>query len=122
MSRIRLDGRDSLRFLHGQSSQTVELAKPGDCLATCLISPTARMRALALVLVEADGADLVVIAGDGAAVHQAPDRVLFPADQVRLGALQAASLVRLTGAHTATPGLRPPVSWRCWSHCHASCI
>jgi folate-binding protein YgfZ len=110
VSLIHLDGRDSLRFLHGQSSQAFELAKPGDCLATCLISPTARMRALALVLVEADGADLVVVAGDGAAVHQALDRVLFPADQVRLGALQAATLVRLVGAPAATSGLQPRVN------------
>jgi folate-binding protein YgfZ len=110
VSRIRLDGRDTLRFLHGQSSQAVELATPGDCIATCLISPTARMRALALVLVEAGGADLVVIAGDGAAVHQALDRVLFPADEVRLGALQAATLVRLIGTPAATTGLRPGVT------------
>jgi folate-binding protein YgfZ len=110
VSRIRLDGRDTLRFLHGQSSQALELAKPGDCLATCLISPTARMRALALVLVEADGADLVVIAGDGAAVHQALDRVLFPADEVRLGALQAATLVRLINTPATTAGLRPRVN------------
>ena len=110
MSLIHLDGRDSLRFLHGQSSQALELAKPGDCLATCLISPTARMRALALVLVEAGGADLVVIAGDGAAVHQALDRVLFPADEVRLGALQAATLVRLIGTPAATTGLQPGVN------------
>jgi folate-binding protein YgfZ len=110
VSRIRLDGRDTLRFLHGQSSQALELAKPGDCLATCLISPTARMRALALVLVEAGGADLVVIAGDGAAVHQALDRVLFPADEVRLGALQAATLVRLIDTPATTAGLRPGVN------------
>jgi folate-binding protein YgfZ len=110
VSRIRLDGRDTLRFLHGQSSQALELAKPGDCLATCLISPTARMRALALVLVEQGGADLVVIAGDGAAVHQALDRVLFPADEVRLGALQAASLVRLIDTPATTAGLRPGVN------------
>jgi folate-binding protein YgfZ len=110
VSRIRLDGRDTLRFLHGQSSQALELAKPGDCLATCLISPTARMRALALVLVEHDGADLVVITGDGAAVHQALDRVLFPADEVRLGALQAATLVRLIDTPATTAGLRPGVN------------
>jgi folate-binding protein YgfZ len=110
VSRIRLDGRDTLRFLHGQSSQALELAQPGDCLATCLISPTARMRALALVLVEAGGADLVVIAGDGAAVHQALDRVLFPADEVRLGALQAATLVRLIDTPATTAGLRPGVN------------
>lgn len=99
---LRLEGPDSRRFLHGQSSQAIELAQPGDCLATCLISATARMRALALVCVDATGADLLVVAGDGAAVHQALDRVLFPADRVRLAPPQKATLVRWLG--TPEPG------------------
>lgn len=98
ISLIRLDGADTRRFLHGQSSQAIELAPTGACLATCLISPTARMRALALVQLDAGGADLLVLAGDGAGVRQALDRVLFPADQVQLGALQSAQLVRWLGA------------------------
>ena len=95
---IRLAGADARRFLHGQSSQAIASARPGDCLATCLISPTARMRGLALVRVEEQGLELVVISGDAAAIHQALDRVLFPMDQVELGAPQPATLVRFTGA------------------------
>jgi folate-binding protein YgfZ len=95
---IRLEGAGGRRFLHGQSSQAIDLAPEGACLATCLISPTARMRGLALVRLEADGsAELAVLAGDAAAVHQALDRVLFPADGVRLGPVQPAQLVRWVG-------------------------
>ena len=94
---IQLAGADARRFLHGQSSQAIELAKAGSCLATCLISPTARMRGLALVRVQEQGAELVVLNGDAAAIHQALDRVLFPADQVELGAPQPATLVRFSG-------------------------
>jgi folate-binding protein YgfZ len=101
ISRIRLEGADARRFLHGQSSQAIELARPGDCLATCLISPTARMRALALACIDETGIDLLVLAGDGAAVHRDLDRVLFPADRVRLGPPQPATLVRWLG--TITP-------------------
>ncbi|MFM8258821.1 MAG: YgfZ/GcvT domain-containing protein [Vulcanococcus sp.] len=97
ISLIRLEGADARRFLHGQSSQAIELAPPGACLAACLISPTARMRALALVRIASSGVDLLVLAGDGAAVHQALDRVLFPADRVRLGAPEPATLVRWRG-------------------------
>ncbi|MBM5796072.1 MAG: aminomethyltransferase, partial [Cyanobacteria bacterium M_surface_7_m2_037] len=82
ISLIRLEGADTKRFLHGQSSQAIELAPAGACLPTCLISPTGRMRALALVRLDEGGADLLVLDGDGAAVHQALDRVLFPADRV----------------------------------------
>jgi folate-binding protein YgfZ len=93
---LRLDGADTLRFLHGQTSQTLASARPGQWLATCCISPTARMRALAEVLVDTEGAWLVIGEGDGAAVREALDRVLFPADQVRLGALEAATWWRST--------------------------
>jgi folate-binding protein YgfZ len=94
---LRLDGADALRFLHGQSSQAIALAQAGSVLATCLISPTARMRALARVLVDDQGAWLLIETGDPEAVRAALDRVLFPADQVQLGPLQPALLVTLLG-------------------------
>jgi len=101
---IRLDGAGVLRFLHGQTSQDLERARPGQCLATCCITSTARLRGLAEVLVEASGAWLVITAGDSGAIHQALDRVLFPADQVVLGALQPARLITALGAES-DPGL-----------------
>ncbi len=97
VSLIRLEGPDSKRFLHGQSSQAIETAAPGACLATCLITPTARLRGLALALMDGQGLDLVVLEGEAAAIHQALDRVLFPADRVRLDPPQPATLVRLAG-------------------------
>lgn len=88
VSLLRLQGPDSLRFLHGQTSQAIELARPGQWLSTCCITPTARLRALAEVLVTEDGAWLVIRVGEGAGVRQALDRVLFPADAVELGPLR----------------------------------
>lgn len=101
VSLIRLEGPDTLRFLHGQSSQDLERAQPGECLATCCLTPTGRVRGLADVLVDAGGAWLVISAGDGAAIHQALDRVLFPADQVSLGPVQTGRLITLEGAEPA---------------------
>jgi folate-binding protein YgfZ len=110
---LRLEGADSRRFLHGQTSAAIELASPGAWIPTCCISPTGRMRALAEVLVDGDGAWLVVGAGDGEAVRAALDRVLFPADQVTLGALKPARLITVLtpestdsgpGAAPAAPG------------------
>ncbi|MEO1002283.1 MAG: folate-binding protein [Cyanobacteria bacterium J06638_7] len=83
-SLIRLEGDDTLRVLHGQTSADIEGAGCGQWIATCCISATARLRALAEVLVDGRGAWLVVSAGDGALVHQALDRVLFPADRAQL--------------------------------------
>ncbi|MCX5949209.1 MAG: folate-binding protein [Cyanobacteria bacterium] len=105
---LRLDGPDTLRFLHGQTSQDLQLARPGQWLGTCCISPTARLRALAEVLVVEGGAWLVISEGDATAVRQAFDRVLFPSDDVRLSALSEGLWIEpldAPGAHdTATIG------------------
>lgn len=101
---LRLHGPDSLRFLHGQTSQDLALAPAGAWLSTCCITPTARLRALAEVLVEAQGALLVITAGDAAAVRQALDRVLFPADAVELGPLQEAVWLEPLDAEEAPEG------------------
>jgi len=85
---LRLEGPDTLRFLHGQTSQDLVLAPPGAWRRTCCISPTARLRALAEVLVDGGGAWLLITAGDAAAVRTALDRVLFPADAVQIGPLE----------------------------------
>ena len=111
ISLIRLEGPDSRRFLHGQSSQAIELAQPGSCLPTCLISPTARMRGLALACIDASGIDLLVVAGDGEAIRAQLDRVLFPADKVRLGPVEPATLWQWQGEapSSAEDLLRPGV-------------
>jgi folate-binding protein YgfZ len=93
VSLLHLTGPDSRRFLHGQTSAAIEQAVAGAWVPTCCISPTGRMLALAEVLVEEQGAWLVITAGDGGAVRESLDRVLFPADQVTLGPLERALLV-----------------------------
>ncbi|MEB3194478.1 MAG: folate-binding protein [Cyanobacteriota bacterium] len=107
VSLLHFSGPDALRVLHGQTSQALQDARPGDWRSTCCLSPTARLRGLAEVLVEADGAWLALTAGDGPAVRMAFDRVLFPADQVELGPLQTGRWIRLVGQEPAPPG-----SWR----------
>ncbi|MEY3735236.1 MAG: aminomethyltransferase [Cyanobacteriota bacterium] len=99
---LRLDGPDSLRFLHGQSSQDLQLARPGQWRRSCCLSPTARVTALVDVLADANGAWLVISAGDGALVRQQLDRVLFPADQVTLGLAEPVRLIETGPAAAAT--------------------
>lgn len=125
VSLLRLRGPDSLRFLHGQTSQAIELARPGQWRSTCCITPTARLRALAEVLVNEDGAWLVIREGDGAAVRQALDRVLFPADAVELGPLRQGVLlepvpaagddrVAAASGSTPQPSSPPEPGGPCW--------
>ena len=119
VSLLRLEGPDTLRFLHGQSSQDLALAPAGAWRSTCCITPTARLRALAEVLVDGGGAWMLITAGDAAAVRTALDRVLFPADAVRLGPLQEALWLEPVGPDrsvAASPALWEPLEggegWR----------
>ncbi len=91
--RLPLQGPDALRVLHGQTTQALLDLAPGERRPTCCVTATARLRALATVEATSDGALLDVEAGDAAAVRQALDRVLFPADRVTLGALEPLELV-----------------------------
>ncbi|MFO8238859.1 MAG: tRNA-modifying protein YgfZ [Prochlorococcaceae cyanobacterium] len=116
-SLIRLDGSDSLRVLHGQTSAAIEGARPGQWIPTCCISPTARLRALAEVLVDDDGAWLAVWGGDGEQVHQALDRVLFPADRVRLQPPQPGWLLTPVPGRQEPPNAAEPGSWQELASC-----
>ena len=125
VSLLRLDGPDVLRFLHGQTSQALEQAQSGQWLSTCCITPTARLRALSEVLVDGEGATLVIRVGDGEAVRSALDRVLFPADAVRLGPLAPGLLVESIGVECDPQApaegrwaalAAPDQGWRLGSH------
>ena len=121
---LRLEGADTRRFLHGQTSAAIETAPAGAWIPSCSISPTARMRALVEVLLDSSesapagtkpGAWLVIHgippeAAEG--VRQSLDRVLFPADQVHLGALETAHLITPVGPGTAQLPASPKDAWQ----------
>jgi|LakMenEpi03Aug12_release.lakeMendotaPanAssembly.Ray.scaffolds.fasta_scaffold04849_6 folate-binding protein YgfZ len=109
---MRLEGPDALRVLHGQTSASIEGAQAGSWIPTCCITATARLRALAEVLVDGAGAWLLVGSGDPAAVHQAIDRVLFPADRASLGPLQAVRWITPLGDGQEQLASSAPGSWQ----------
>ncbi|MCX5927717.1 MAG: folate-binding protein [Cyanobium sp. LacPavin_0920_WC12_MAG_63_22] len=94
---IRLDGPDSGRFLHGQTSSAIEGQQPGSWIPGCCTTATGRLRALAEVLVDRDGAWLLLRGADGTALWQALERVLFPADRVQLGPVTPVRLITPLG-------------------------
>ena len=94
---IRLDGPDTGRFLHGQTSSAIEGQKPGSWIPSCCTTATGRLRALAEVLVDRDGAWLLLRGADGTALWQALERVLFPADRVQLGPVTPVRLITPLG-------------------------
>jgi folate-binding protein YgfZ len=110
VSLLRLTGPDALRVLHGQTSQDLQAARSGDWRSTCCLTPTARLRGLAEVVVEEGGVWVAITAGDGPAQRQAFDRVLFPADQVELGPLLPGRWWRVVGAPPSPAGAWRPLT------------
>jgi len=98
---LGLTGSDSRRFLHGQTTQHFTSTPAGQLRRSCAVTATGRLVALLDVLVEKDGAQVVVLAGDDLALQQSFDRHLFPADQVTLLPLAQMQQVSLLGK-TAT--------------------
>lgn len=111
-SLIRLDGADTRRFLHGQTSAAIEGSAPGSWIPTCCITATGRLRALAEVLVDDNGAWLLLGSGDAETVWQSLDRVLFPADQVRLGPVTAMRSITPLGDALAALPETPTGQWK----------
>jgi len=111
-SLIRLDGADTRRFLHGQTSAAIESSTPGSWIPTCCITATGRLRALAEVLVDDEGAWLLLGEGDAQAVWHSLDRVLFPADRVRLGPVTPVRRITPLGDALAALPQAPAGQWQ----------
>ena len=81
---LRLEGSGSRTFLQGQTSADLQQAEEGHPLPACWLDTTGRVQALLEIRMDATGADVLVLSGAVDAVSQGFDRVIFPADRVRL--------------------------------------
>ncbi len=81
---LRLNGSGARQFLQGQTSADLNALHSGDLLQTCWLTATGRLRAVLELRFDAEGADVIVLAGEATAVHAGFDQVIFPADRVRL--------------------------------------
>ncbi|MGB1621528.1 MAG: glycine cleavage T-protein [Synechococcus sp.] len=81
---LRLQGPGAAAFLQGQTSADIQAGAPSGLIQSCWLTATGRVQALLEIRLDADGADVLVLAGDADAVATGFDRVIFPADRVRL--------------------------------------
>jgi len=81
---LRLNGSGARQFLQGQTSADLNALQSGDLLQTCWLTATGRLRAVLELRFDAEGANVIVLAGEASAVHAGFDQVIFPADRVRL--------------------------------------
>ena len=117
---IRLDGSGCSSFLHGQTSARVDGCATGDLIQACWLNATGRVQALLEIRLDSSGADVLVLNGDIESVARGFDRVIFPADQVRLGQqrqqrrmqrLQADTMPDLKQVVWLDDNADPPTSW-----------
>ena len=81
---LTLEGAGTRNFLQGQTSADVTDTPEGALVQTCWLTATGRLRALLELRLRANGADVLVLAGDATAVAKGFDQVIFPADRVRV--------------------------------------
>lgn len=83
---LRLNGSGTRQFLHGQTSADILKASTEHLIRACWLTATGRVQALLEIQLDAQGADVLVLWGDVEALHAGFDRVIFPADRVKLAA------------------------------------
>ncbi len=82
--RIQLSGGDRLRFLHNQSTNNIQILKPGQHCDTVFVTSTARTIDLATAYITEDTVLLLVSPNRRQKLMQMLDRYLFPADKVEI--------------------------------------
>ncbi|WP_114993521.1 folate-binding protein YgfZ [Synechococcus sp. UW179A] len=126
---IRLEGQGCSSFLHGQTSAKVDGCAQGVLVQACWLNATGRVQALLEIRLDSAGADVLVLNGDSNSVAGGFDRVIFPADQVRLGEQrQQRRLQRLEAGKAPdwnqvvwlSDSSEPQNSWADLSPCNAS--
>ena len=126
---IRLEGQGCSSFLHGQTSAKVDGCPHGDLIQACWLNATGRVQALLEIRLDSAGADVLVLNGDSNSVANGFDRVIFPADQVRLGEqrqqrrmqrLEAGKAPDFTQVIWLSEASEPPTSWAELRACNAT--
>jgi folate-binding protein YgfZ len=82
--RIQLSGGDRLRFLHNQSTNNIQILKPGQSCDTVFVTSTARTIDLATAYLTEDTVLVLVSPNCRQKLMRLLDRYLFPADKVEL--------------------------------------
>jgi len=81
---LRLSGEDRLRFLHNQSTNSIQTLKPGEGCDTVFVTSTARTLDLATALITEDAILLLISPNRRQQLIQWLDRYIFPMDQIQL--------------------------------------
>tara|TARA_Y100001968_G_scaffold321100_1_gene354979 strand:- start:1024 stop:1866 length:843 start_codon:yes stop_codon:yes gene_type:complete len=81
---LKLTGAGVKKFLHGQTTADILNIAQDNYLHACFLSTTAKIKALIEIRINDKGADIISLSGDISELFDEFDRVIFPADQVKI--------------------------------------
>ena len=84
---LRLKGSGARQFLHGQTSAAIQQAPEHRLIRSCWLTATGRVQALLEVRLDPEGAEVLVLCGNAEALATGFERVIFPADRVKITGL-----------------------------------
>ncbi|WP_320668284.1 tRNA-modifying protein YgfZ [Prochlorococcus sp. MIT 1307] len=109
MPLLRLEGRGTRSFLHGQTTVDCLSANPDTFVHGCWLSSTGRVRALLEIRLLDEGAEILILGGDAEKLVKGFDQVIFPADQVQIKPLS--TIRRVQYLASPNPQRFNEVSW-----------
>ncbi len=90
---LQLSGRDRLRFLHNQTTNSFNQRQPGESCDTVFVTSTARTIDLTTAYITDDSVLILTSPGQDQRLMDWMDRYIFPADQVTLTNLPPAMAI-----------------------------
>ena len=90
---LQLSGRDRLRFLHNQTTNSFNQRQPGESCDTVFVTSTARTIDLTTAYITDDSVLILTSPGQDQRLMDWMDRYIFPADQVTLTNLTPAMAI-----------------------------
>ncbi len=79
-----LEGIDSKKFLHGQTTADIIGLKEGENLRSCWLSPVGRLKALLEIRIINNNLSFLVLLGNTEEVIDGLQNVIFPSDKVKI--------------------------------------
>ena len=85
---LTLTGQGVRNFLHGQTTANIKKAAPNEFIRCCWLSTKGQIRCLVEILLNENGADILVLSGDINDLSEGFKRVIFPADKVKIESIK----------------------------------
>ncbi len=96
---FRLQGLGTRDFLKGQTTADLSIFQNGQLFRGCWLNATGGLQAILEMRLDSEGADVLVLAGDRNELLKGFERVIFPADKVKIYSIDNVRRVQVIGSN-----------------------